>query len=693
VGRVRAGGAWRAASGRATLTVVEAEAPAWLRAGERVRITAWASRTAGPMNPGAVGAPARLPAVSLRAPRNELLQRMEAAGGLLPEARSAWLRWRADARRYLSAALGTDGAPDGPGAMLGAIALGQREFGSETEQAFQRVGLAHLMAISGLHLAILIGGAAIGLRLLGDLGRWEAIIVALVTITALLIIPARAPIVRAAIMALALLLARALGRRWDPLAVLAWTAALVLVWRPSELWSMGFQLSFGMVAALILLGPVTQRRLFGQKVIGGLERPPSGWRWGAGAAWVWSKGLVSVSALCWLIGLPAIVYHTGLVSPLAIAATVITLPLIALLLIASYALALLGLIVPPAAALAGGALRGLAELAHWVVMTIDQAPWASIALPQVTLAWTIGATGVAMHLIRSAHWRDGLSWMLVGAVCLWLGVEVRQGQQLRPEVALRIDTLSVADGTCHLVRSGGEAMLWDCGSMRPGIGRSEIQRAVRALGAWKVPVVVLTHANLDHYNALADVAPALGVQRVIVGEAFAGAAERAPRSGPGRLLERLRGRAIEIEVARAGDWLRLGESRLRFLSPAPGAQFRHANDTSLVGRIECAGGSLLLTGDIQREAIAALLSSGAPLRAEAMEVPHHGSPTDAALELVAQVSPRAIVQSSGRRLADAAQWDEVRRQRTWLQTPVDGAVWVELLRDGRVRAGTLRGRR
>ena len=79
------------------------------------------------------------------------------------------------------------------------------------------------------------------------------------------------------------------------------TGVIVLAWRPGELWSMGFQLSFGLVAALITMGPVMHRRLFGQRVIGGLERPHSGWRWALHTGWGVLRGLISVSVLCWLV--------------------------------------------------------------------------------------------------------------------------------------------------------------------------------------------------------------------------------------------------------------------------------------------------------------------------------------------------------------------------------------------------------
>src|SRR5690606_35256757 len=126
----------------------------------------------------------------------------------------------------------------------------------------------------------------------------------------------------------------------------------------------------------------------------------------------------------------------------------------------------------------------------------------------------------AIFLVTRARWRDARTWALLGIALGWLGLEIQRAPGLRSDVALRIDSLSVGAGSCYLVRSDKAAMLWDCGSLRPGLGRTMIPRAIHRLGVWEVPTVVITHPDMDHYNALADVAPALGVRHIILGKAF-----------------------------------------------------------------------------------------------------------------------------------------------------------------------------
>jgi competence protein ComEC len=253
---------------------------------------------------------------------------------------------------------------------------------------------------------------------------------------------------------------------------------------------------------------------------------------------------------------------------------------------------------------------------------------------------------------------------------------------------LRIDTLDVGDGTCHIVRAGPEAMLWDCGPMPAGGLRPAVVRAARALGVHRTPTLVISHPDIDHFGGLEAAVEGLGVRTVLVPPRFMEQAAAQPHSAAGVALEWLRGRGVEVRVVSKGDGLTLSGATVEFLSPPNGATWPLDNDHSLVAVMRAGGRSLLLTGDIQDRAIEPLAEGG--VRADMVELPHHGSAGPAVAEWVRRLDPPVVIQSTGRdRLNDPA-WASMRMGRAWLCTAERGAAWAEVQPDGSIAAGTLR---
>jgi competence protein ComEC len=161
------------------------------------------------------------------------------------------------------------------------------------------------------------------------------------------------------------------------------------------------------------------------------------------------------------------------------------------------------------------------------------------------------------------------------------------------------------------------------------------------------------------------------------------------------LLDRLREMRIEVQTIGRGEVIQLADLGLEVLHPEPDDRFRRDNDASLVLRIRPTsledGPVVLLTGDIEREAMRLLEArEGASLRADIVEVPHHGSARAFAYPFVEGLGPRVLIQSTGpSRLLDE-RWDLVREGREWYTTASDGAITVIIRRDGTVQTRTFR---
>ncbi|MEC9373076.1 MAG: ComEC/Rec2 family competence protein, partial [Planctomycetota bacterium] len=397
----------------------------------------------------------------------------------------------------------------------------------------------------------------------------------------------------------------------------------------------------------------------------------------------------AAAVAAWAVATPLVMLHFGIVSPLGPAATLLLMPLVVVVLSLGYAALLVGAIVQPLAGLMGSGLVWLGMGVTWIVFVMDGLPGAVLFVPRVSEAWVVAATVVIVWWIVRGSWRDWRTVSASAVVVVWLVLQW-MGTGVGRDAALRMDALDVSQGTCMLVRSGDEAMLWDCGSLRMTVGERLVPNAVRELGSGRVRRVVLSHPNIDHYSGLVDALAPLGVREVMVGEGFVRAAEEDGDGPAALLLEEVRRRGVAVRVVRAGETFSFGEARATVVWPDSIEGLETVNDTSLVMRIEVvtAGGPrrVLLTGDIQRDAMRRMMAGEVDIAADVMEAPHHGSAIAASYAFVERGDPGVVIQSTDRSRLDDARWDEVRAGRMWLATAGVGAVSVVIERDGTVAA-------
>ena len=738
------GGVVSGASGELRVRVEGAPGamPAWLRPGAPVRVSGKLRPVSPANNPGE-------PDWLALAAQEGRVGELEVPSVTLVEAREG-AGWAEGARAWWYGLIGAMherclAAIDGPArgaasaqsaqareerALLGALLLGERDSAlGGVNAAFTRLGLVHLVAISGFNLAIMASFAMFLLRFSGDRGWMEPAIVALLVVGYMLVLPAQAPILRAGVLVLVLLIADASGRRYDRATLLGWIACVLLIVRPMDAWSLGFQLSFGIVAALLLLGDTMHHRLWGVPLRGLTpewrahgRRAWEGWWWRwipALGRWV-ARGMraqISASVLAWGVSMPILACHTGQIGLLTPLLTLVVLPITVVVLWGGYLALLVGLAIPFAAGTASGVLDAMARLLVQVVMLLDRVPGASVQMPRISVWWAIAGVGGTAYLVLRGSRRDGWSWAIVLALAAWLGGEMYFGTRLGPGVALRIDSLAVGDGSCHLIRRGGEATLWDCGSLTTGVGVRLVPQALRSLGVRSVPTVVVTHAHIDHFAALPDIAEQLHVRRVYLPAQFDRYAATHPGTAPAELLADLARRGIAVFTLGKGETVELAGLSASVLWPERAREFRDTNDSSIVVMLPVLCGKVerrvLLTGDASREALANLLpdqSRGAQatgvdalsteeqtgglrrsaLRADVLELPHHGAYIEPAVELVRVVDPSVVVQSTGARRAADRRWEGALRGKTWYATPRSGSVWVEIRLDGTIVSGSYR---
>ncbi|MGD9693366.1 MAG: ComEC/Rec2 family competence protein [Phycisphaerales bacterium] len=677
--------------------------------GAMLRITGQADPTEPPLNPGARDwRPHSLQqgfAGYLDVPDGTLIRKY-AEPSRTDRLIALFYRLRGDARARSSRVL-LDGADVSPGrAMLAALLLGEREQSLHSVHvSFTRLGLTHLLAISGLNLVVLAGAFALLLRVLFALlpiplsiaWRAEPIIISLVVTAYLFILPVQPSILRAGIMTLALLIPSVIGRRHDRVNTLGWTLLLILIWQPYELFSLGLQLSFGVVLALLTLTNPLRDRLFGAPGDPALLSP-------AQRAWRSFQTALVGAAVAWLVSIPAIAHHTGIISPLAVPATLLGGPAATALSVGGYVTLIISLFSPSAAHLLIPWITQAANLLARAASFADDVPFALIRVPHVSVWLASAATASIVWWLITP--RDALSGfprrVRLARLCVtalivgWTAYELRT-PTLERNVALRVDALYVRDGSCLLLRAGNAAALWDAGGSRFDLGVRTLPDALRALRARNVRDVFLTHANLDHFNAVPDLFGALPIERLHTTSHVLHEAETDPDGPEAALLTSARRHNVEVITHVAGDIIPLGPARLRILWPPADLPLDTPdNDASLVARVEHPAlpsrSAALLTGDIQAPAMRALLEQPDDLIAHILEIPHHGSAASlpTAMRFVEAVRPSIILQSTDADRLDDDRWSDARKPGVrWLTTCREGASWGAILRDGNARSGAL----
>ncbi len=392
-------------------------------------------------------------------------------------------------------------------ALVGALAAGLRsELGPGWEDRFARSGLAHVLSVSGLHVA------ALALVLAGLLGavlrafpalvrridpRRPAAVAALPVVWAYVVFTGtQPPAVRSALMLSLVLAGRALQRHTDGLNALALAAGLLLVVDPASVHDLSLQLSFSAVLALILLAP--RLRAWVPVPLPDPARPP-GWRRAGERLREAFLGVCTASAAVTLASVPLVAGAFHRVSIVGWAVNVVALPVASVLTLACAITAGAFCLSPALAALpllvASTAARGLLALVRvGAAVPFGVLPAPSFSWPSA-LAFALGLLGVALG-VRRAGW-------LVGAST----VAVLGGPLLAPRPPLALTVLPVGHGDALLVSSGGAHLLVDGGGVPDGIdpGARVVVPYLRERGIRRLEAVALSHPHPDHALGLLTV--------------------------------------------------------------------------------------------------------------------------------------------------------------------------------------------
>lgn len=567
--------------------------------------------------------------------------------------------------------------------ILSASLLGNRqELDSEIKNLYQRHGIAHLLAISGLHVSMIGMGIYAALRKTG-LGYGAAgCIAGGLVVSYGILTGSSSSVARAVTMLLCGYGARFLGRTYD-LPSAAALAAIGILWEaPYLVLQGGLQLSFGAVLALGILEKQLRLLFCCQR---------------------WYEKTLNAGISIQMITYPLILYHFFSFPIYGILLNFITVPLMSLVLISGILGITLGSVIPAAGVWALGGAHYILELYQWLCGLFELLPAWNLALGQPSvrriflyygiLAFTLGVVSWKVQIRKRSycwHWVPLLA--VVTFFLLWPAKI--QG--------LKVTFLDVGQGDGIVMQTGRISILVDGGSSsEKKLGEYRLEPFLKSRGIGRLDYAVVSHGDLDHMSGLAYLLEEGSIPVKVLMLPELGRNEETIQ-GLASLAER---RGSQIVYMKEGDYLQSGSFLMTCIYPSDRDPSGDKNEHSLVLRVDYGAFHMLLTGDMTKDGEKRILNrpGGAELvrPVQILKIAHHGSDTSTGSEWLEAMNVKWAVFSYGagnsyghphqavvERLNNrqAGMWETARTGAVTVQTDgkqVRWSTWLEKLSDMR----------
>ena len=505
---------------------------------------------------------------------------------------------------------------------------------------YQENGIAHILAVSGLHLSILGLGVYELLRRFGRSKAASGIVATLLIVSYGILTGCSGSALRAVLMLLLRFLGAAVGRSYDMLTAMA-AAALFLLWKePFMLFSAGFQLSFLAVLAIGL-----------GHVLPAPKHPLLAGLW--------------ISFYLQLLTLPVILFHYFRFPLYGIFLNLIVLPLMGCVIYSGIFGVGLFALSEKLATIAIGGGHGILRLYTFLCTCCATLPYSSLLLGRpsmhsILLYYT--ALGYVTWTLAERHKADRaalqrgrkhsvppvcrlpLPCIVLPLVLSMLCLPAKQPQ------GLEITALDVGQGDGFILRNQGLVMSVDGGSTSDRrLGKNVLVPYLESQGIGHIDLALITHCDADHYSGILylleeETKISIGellLPRVAVQDARYDA-----------LRDAAAARDVQIRYFGQGDSITLGEVEILGYYPAGTAKLEAANDHSIGMLLHAPDFQMLFTGDMdeacEQQMLAALWEANAGYpKIDVLKAGHHGSHTSSSEALLAALRPDYAILSYG----------------------------------------------
>jgi len=557
----------------------------------------------------------------------------------------------------------TCNVPGGERAFLLALLLGERgELTEETVRSFKDSGIVHLLAVSGLHTALVGFVALVLLRGLRLSTRASTVGGAAAVWFYCSLSGFHPSTLRASVMLSCLAASRLLGRSTQLLGPLSTSCVLLLLANPKYIWDPGFQLSYAATFSIVAAAPLREA------VRSRLPIRENVWRYVLSPALTTSVAQLGV--------LPVLAYHFGTISAVAVPTNLLAIPLVSGALVSALCSLAVCAVFPQLASVSFALSWLLLRLSTLLAHVTSSLPGASLDLLKPTAAEALGfavclvallgCIGLTRRVPSGHHGGEGkphrgklgrharrfgtiisglcLSWSL----CAFLGLAPRSSE--RHENCLRVSFLDVGQGDAAVLRlPDGRLLLIDGGESTAEWDNAErvLTPFLRDAGKKAFDAALITHFHSDHAGGVLKLLQARKLREILVTPADTSTALS--------LLSRQLAKERDItlrSVSRPDTILHETGAELIVFHPAGLASADTSssslNDSSIVVVLRSGRVQFIFTGDVGTAVMDALSQAVEPNAVTVLKAPHHGSRLSLSESFAEKVRPRHVVFSAGR---------------------------------------------
>lgn len=520
-----------------------------------------------------------------------------------------------------------------------ALLLGERQdIDDSVMEDFQKSGVIHVLAISGLHVGFILMLFLLFFSFL-RLPYFLRILFSLFFLFLFVaLIDFKAPVVRASVMAAFYFIGKLSERFPKPLNLIGVAGLTILLFEPRQLFQPGFQFSFTAVGAILYGYPRLKRMI-------PWPFSDSGWR-GFINKFIRTPLIVSLAAVLGTAPLTWLYY--GSLQTGAIIANIFVIPMIGSYVILSLLFLILSVLIP-------GIMIGfsylLKEYVKFILDTVglfaDQA-FVQIYLPHPSM-WIIMLCIAAFFLIFNMRKRVNRWYLVFVLITLLFYVN---GWLLRNEQNLSVIFADVGQGDAAVIRiPGGETIVVDSGDMAKGRdkGKEIVLPLLRYYGIGTIKYLIGTHPHSDHIGGFRSLMQSVSVDTLVL------SGFKEDSKFYHFMIHSAKKNSVPIRYVHSGQVLYVNPvCRIYILHPdnhfleGVGQNNGKVNNSSIVLKIVYGATSFLLTGDLERDGETALARFSDFLDADVLKVGHHGSKTSSQDEFLNLVTPGFGVISVGR---------------------------------------------